>query len=186
MPSTPNNTCDNPPVDCTNKPTPAQCLNALLPLEKDVNTIQYCSETITGNCQGTQWKCTNDLVTNATSPSPPNAPVLLVNKMFPDAHVFFIGACAVNPTLAKKGEVPVFLQMWDIHDAQFDLPETRDRVIIVPVGNSVNLGGAAGVWRFILYEMTVYGYTVKEALADANLANPNQQFAAYRNTSVKF
>lgn len=51
--------------------------------------------------------------------------------MFPDAHLFFIGACALNPSLAKPGEVPVSLQMWDIHDAKFDHAETSDRAIVV-------------------------------------------------------
>jgi hypothetical protein len=45
----PNNTCNAPTVDCTDKPIPISCLNALLPLEKDKSTIQYCSDTITSS-----------------------------------------------------------------------------------------------------------------------------------------
>jgi hypothetical protein len=77
--------------------------------------------------------------------------------------------------------------MWDIHDARFDRAETRDRAIILPVGNEVQLANAASVWRRILFDMTVSGMTVQGAVADANANNPGgQQFAAYGNQNVKF
>jgi hypothetical protein len=168
----PNSLCDG-----TIQPqTPKQ--NALLPLEKQQSTVSGL---------GLPWNYANDLVTTATTPGPPHARWLLVNKVFPDAHVLFIGACSLNPSLANHGEVPVFLQMWDIHDARFDRAETRDRAIILPVGNEVQLANAASVWRRILFDMTVSGMTVQGAVADANANNPGgQQFAAYGNQNVKF
>ena len=171
----PNNTCDP-------KLPPTEETNALLPMEKDSSTVQGL---------GQQWNYTNDYFTTATTPGPPHAPLLLVNKMFPDANIFFIGACAVNPTLAKPGEVPVFLQMWDIHDSRFDMPEKRRRAIIAPLGNQTDLVSAAAVWRRVLFDMTVYGDTIQDAVTDANIAvkasNPNaQQYAIYGNSKLKF
>ena len=128
----------------------------------------------------------NDLVTTATSPGPPHAPLLLVNKLFPDAHLFFFAACDLSPPLASNGDLPVFLQMWDVNDARFGQPEIRDRAIIVPVGNNVDIGAGAAAWRFILFEMTVYKYNVRKAVLDLNATKPVVQYAVYGNQALHF
>ncbi len=52
--------------------------------------------------------------------------------MTQQAKVLFVGACAISPGFAQPGEIPVFLQMWDINDARYGTAETRDRAVIVP------------------------------------------------------
>jgi len=86
----------------------------------------------------------------------------MVDKLAPEANIMFFAACSLVPPLAKANEVPVFLQMWDIHDARFDHAETRDRAIILPLGNDVHLQNAASMWRLILFYMTVQRMTVQQ------------------------
>jgi hypothetical protein len=86
--------------------------------------------------------------------------------------------------LTKPGDVPVFLQLWDIHDAQFDYAETRARAIILPVGNRVLLEDAAGAWQTILSDMVLKKMTVQQAVKDASSVSI-QQFVVYGNPNVK-
>jgi hypothetical protein len=116
----------------------------------------------------------------------------------------FFGACAVFPSLTKPGEVPVFLQMWDVNDARTGTPETRDRAMIVPDGSSVpgtdtnatDLSYAAAMWQQMLYDMIVSKMSVTAAVNDANAtiqpiwphpANtpPPPKFIVYGNPNVK-
>jgi hypothetical protein len=168
----PNNLCDTNQAQ-----TPV--LNKLLPLEKD-------STTVTG--LGPAWNYHNNPAAIGTlapgGPSPqsqlPHAPLLLVNKLSQQARVLFIGACAVVPKMTQPGEVPLFLQMWDIADVRFGtgVPELEDRAMIVPDGNSIpgevfdtnntDLAYAAAMWQQILSDMVVQKMTVKDAVDDAN------------------
>jgi hypothetical protein len=75
--------------------------------------------------------------------------------------------------------------MWDVHDQRFGQPETRQRAIILPIGNDVKLGSAASAWRIILQDLTVNGFTVRQAVDDANLRQTDLQFDVYGNTTVK-
>jgi IPT/TIG domain/PQQ-like domain len=172
----PNNLCGNP--NSTNY------LNKLLPFEKD-------STTVTG--LGAAWAYNNSAVIVGTpapgEPPPaltPRAPVLLANKLSQQAKVLFIGACAVVPKMTQPGDLPVFMQMWDIVDAGFGngSPESEDRAMIVPDGNSIpneifdtnatDLSYAAFMWQQILYDMIVKKMTVYDAVADANTSiTPN-------------
>ena len=84
------------------------------------------------------------------------------------------------PKITKPGEVPLFLQMWDIGDARFGtgIPELEDRAMIVPDGNSVpnevfdtndtDLSYAAAMWQQILFDMVANKMSVSAAVADAN------------------
>ena len=111
---------------------------------------------------------------------PPHAPLLLVNKLSQQSKVLFIGACAVVPKMTQTGELPLFLQMWDIMDARFGtgIPELEDRAMIVPDGNSTpnqvfdtnttDLSYAAAMWQQILFDMTVNKMTVLAAVQHAN------------------
>jgi hypothetical protein len=134
----------------------------------------------------TAWTFRNEYVTGAKTPGPAHAPVLLVDKLAPEAKLIFVGACSLKPLLAQPGEAPVFLQMWDIHDSRFDHAETRQRAIVLPIGNDVQLGQAAGVWRTILFEMTVHNKTIREAVVTANQQNPSLQVDVYGNDTVHF
>jgi hypothetical protein len=87
-----------------------------------------------------------------------------VNKISQQAKILFFGACALSPQLAQLGEVPVFIQMWDINDASYGTPETRPRAIVVPNGNSVpggfdtnttDLVYAAAMWAQIVKDLVV-------------------------------
>jgi hypothetical protein len=103
----PNNTCDD-------TLSPTQEVNTLLPMEKDFNTLVDL---------GGAWNYINSFVTGSPTPGPPHAPLLLVDKLAGQAKVIFIGACSLKPPLAQANELPVFLQMWDVHDQRFGQPE---------------------------------------------------------------
>jgi hypothetical protein len=164
------------PMDntCGNGPNPV--VNKLLPLEKDAQTVTNLSSV---------WQYPNDYVTVSNDPPPPHRDVLLANKLVQQVKIMFFAACDLKPPLAAPADVPVFLQLWDIHDAQFDFAETRQRAIIVPNGNQVYLEDAAGAWQTILSDMILQGKTVQQAVAHANSLDTLQQFVIYGNSSVK-
>jgi acyl carrier protein len=174
----PNNTCD------TDKPY-TKPLNTLLPIEKNFNTVTWSP--LAGGVDPVNWHYDNDLFTTQDQPGPSHS-FLLVDKLVPDAKVIFIGACALNPAFTKPGEKPIFLQMWDIDDARFGKAETRDRAIIVPVGNTSLLADAAVRWAQILADLTkpTKRMTVQQAVDDVNASDTVQQFVVYGNTGIKF
>jgi hypothetical protein len=121
-------------------------------------------------------------------PGAGHKPVLLADKLVQQAKILFFAACDLNPPQAPIGQAPVFLQLWDIHDARFDFAETRQRAIIVPNANGVFLEDAASVLQTILTDMVLNGLTVQQAVDDAN-RKPGQaqiqQFVVYGNGSVR-
>ncbi len=162
--------CLAPQNFCTFTPpnSPPQPINKLLPFEKDSSTVVGLSSV---------WNYANDSVTRALTPGPPHAPILLANKIAQQAKILFLGACALSPQLAQGNDVPVFLQMWDINDARYGVPETRDRAIVVPDGNSVpggfntnstDLAFAAAMWQKIVYDLVVRKMNIQEAVNEAN------------------
>jgi hypothetical protein len=133
------------------------------------------------------WNYHNSAVIAGTpepgEPGPPQtsrASVLLVNKLSQQAKVLFIGACAVVPKMTQTGEIPLFLQMWDISDARFGtgIPELEDRALIVPDGSSIpnsifdtnetDLSYASAMWQRIVFDMVVMKMNVTAAVNDAN------------------
>jgi hypothetical protein len=78
--------------------------------------------------------------------------------------------------------------MWDIDDARFGKAETRDRAIIVPVGNTSLLADAAVRWAQILADLTkpTKRMTVQQAVDDVNASDTVQRFVVYGNTGIKF
>jgi hypothetical protein len=165
------------PQDGTCGTGPNPIVNKLLPLEKDATTVQNL---------GAVWQYGNDEVTTSNDPPPAHRSILLADKLVQQAKILFFAACDLKPPLAQPGEVPVFLQLWDIHDAQFDFAETRQRAIIVPNGNSTFLEDSADAWQTILSDMILQSMTVQQAVADAN-SKPGrlQQFVVYGNPNVK-
>jgi hypothetical protein len=120
----------------------------------------------------------NWLYINSPWTLPVYHPQLLVSeKMFPQAKILFFASCALNPTFGKPGEVPPFIQMWDIHDPTIDrIQETRQRAIVVPTTPVALLATAAAKWQSILQNLTA-GKNIQDAVGnDANwkvLGNPN-------------
>ena len=165
------------PQDGTCGTGPHPVVNKLLPLEKDANTVQNL---------GAVWQYGNDEVTTSNDPPPAHRSTLLADKLVQQAKILFFAACDLKPPLAQPGEVPVFLQLWDIHDAQFDFAETRQKAIIVPNGNSTFLEDSADAWQTILSDMILQSMTVQQAVTDAN-SKPGrlQQFVVYGNQNVK-
>jgi hypothetical protein len=176
----PDNSCQNP------NPAP---VNKLLPFEKDTHTKTGLSGA---------WDYDNDYVTTAVTPGPPHAPILLVgnDKIAPQARILFFGACSLKPSGAQPNEVPVFLQMWDVNDAQFGVSETRPRALVIPDGNGVDLRYASYMWEAILSDMLTNKVTIKKAVDDANASitpnwpiTPGQPpvppFIVYGNPNVK-
>ena len=133
----------------------------------------------------------------ATSPGPPHAPLLLIDKIAQQAKILFFGSCALKPQLAQPGEVPVFLQMWDINDIRFGVPETRDRAMVLPDGdsfpgfdtNTTDLKYAAAIWAKIIEDLTINKMNIFDAVKDANqkvTADTRQpKFMVLGNPSVK-
>jgi hypothetical protein len=159
-------------LTCPNYPNGVQ--NKLLNFEKDASTV-----TGLRNGPGQPWNYGNSAVTLAGPPQypgPDHKPLLLVNKISQQVKILFFGACGLQPQLTQAGEVPVFLQMWDINDARYGTPETRPRAIIVPDATSVlgfdpnftDLVYASGMWRTILKDLVVGKMTVQQAVNDAN------------------
>jgi IPT/TIG domain-containing protein/Big-like domain-containing protein len=134
----------------------------LVSMEEDVNTL-------TGLSSDPNWQYFNSAWTQG-HPS-----LLLVNKVAPQAKIMFFGACSVNPGFGFPGEVPPFVQMWDVHDLSIDgTVENRVRAMIVPVyppnhghPDDVDLGVASREWIFILNQL-VKGATVADAVNSAN------------------
>jgi hypothetical protein len=151
--------------------------NKLLALIKDRATVKNLDMTI--------WDYSNDFAAIASQPGPPHKRLLLADKLTQQAKVMFFGSCAVKPQLAHANEVPVFLQMWDIHDVTIDQAETRERAIIVPVGNDVDLLNAGDVWTGILQAMVQQHKTVQQAVDLINATNPGQHFTVYGNHNVR-
>jgi hypothetical protein len=76
--------------------------------------------------------------------------------------------------------------MWDIHDADFDFEETRDRAIILPTGGEDTLlENAASQWEIILNDMVNKKMNVQQAVDDSNSKNTIQQFRVYGNHNVR-
>jgi hypothetical protein len=96
------------------------------------------------------WKYANSLWT-----LPQYQPQLLVSsKMSPQAKVLFFAACALGPTFGKPGEVPPFMEMWDIHDLSIDgIQETRQRSMVIPTTPVALLATAASEWNSILQNL---------------------------------
>jgi hypothetical protein len=158
-----------------NGPLPS---NKLLPLEKDVSTVTGFPEPMYDN----------ELVTKSETPGPPHRPILLADKLAINAKVIFVGACYLIPgnQSPNQGQVPIFLQMWDIHDAKFDHEETRDRAMILPsAGSEAKLEDAALQWINIVNDMVNNKKTVQQAVDDVNANDTIQQFVVYGNHSVK-
>jgi len=134
----------------------------LVSLEKDVSTVL-------GLNSDPNWEYRNSAWTQQ-HPS-----LLLGDKLAPQAKIVFFGACSLNPGFGYPGEVPPFVQMWDVHDLSTDgTVETRARAIIVPVyppnhrkPDDVELGVASKAWIFIL-DRLVHGATVTDAVNYAN------------------
>jgi hypothetical protein len=104
-------------------------------------------------------------------------------KMYPQAKIMFFAACALNPSFAQPGEIPPFIQMWDIHDPTIDsITETRQRVIIVPDYAVTNLADVANQWVHILQHL-VKGETVSSAVGHAN-DETNKKWKALGNPNV--
>ena len=173
------------PGECAPPTLPDNCdgslghvpVNKLLPLEKDVATVTGFTESQYGN----------DLVTKSDTPAPPHRPILLANKLPINAKVMFAAACYLIPggQILTQGQVPIFLQMWDIHDAAYDAPETRDRAIILPAaGTESLLEDAAQQWIYILNDMVNNKKTVQQAVDDVNKNDKLQQFVVYGNHAV--
>jgi hypothetical protein len=136
-------------------------------MEKDVTTV-------TGLSSNANWNYSN----NAWALAHPS--VLLVNKAGPQAKIMFFGACSLSPGFGFPGEVPPFVQMWDVHDLSIDgEAETRVRAMIVPVyppnhwlrknfnTDDVELGLASKEWIYILSQL-VAGANVTDAVNYAN------------------
>jgi len=160
--------CAAPDNFCVN--SSSTYLNKLLPFEKDSSTVAGL---------GSIWNYYNHGATLDITPGEPgplHAPLLLVNRISQQAKILFFGACALSPKLAQPNEVPVFLQMWDISDARFGTPETRDRAMIIPDGSSIasfdpnttDLAYAAAMWNKILFDLVKLKMKVGDAVADAN------------------
>ena len=100
---------------------------------------------------------------------------LLADKLAPQAKIMYFGACSLNPSFAAPGEVPPFVQMWDVHDLTIDgAVESRVRAMIVPVfppnrqkPDEVLLYLAGKEWEFILQKL-VSGSNVADAVSYAN------------------
>ena len=171
--------CLAPDNLCHTQPPQTPIQNKLLPLEKDsTNVVGLGPNWAYHN----NWAIAGTLAPGGPSPQsqPSHASLLLVNKLSQQAKVLFIGACAVVPKMTKPGEVPLFMQMWDIGDARFGtgIPELEDRAMIVADGNSIpnevfdtndtDLSYAAAMWQRILFDMTVGKMNVLAAVEDAN------------------
>jgi hypothetical protein len=169
-PPTLSEACNGP-----NAPPPT---NKLLPLQKDVTTVVGFPQRMYGN----------DYVATSDTPGPPHRPILLVDKLAVNAKVIFAGACYLIPEgqLLTNGQVPIFLQMWDIHDANFDREETRDRAMILPTaGTEAKLEDAARQWINIVKDMVNNKKTVQQAVDHVNANDTIQQFVVYGNHNVK-
>jgi hypothetical protein len=171
-----------PPTSITvcNGPNGPPPVNKLLPLEKDTATVTGLTDPV--------WRYTNEVVTTSDTPGPPHRPSLLANTLAVNAKVMFVGACYLIPggQILSHGQVPVFLQMWDIHDANFDFAETRDRAMILPAAGSESfLEDAAFQWENILNDMVNNKKTVQQAVDDVNKNDKIQQFVVYGNHGVK-
>lgn len=113
---------------------------------------------------------TLDITPNA--PGPPHAPLLLVDKITQQAKILFFGACTLEINSAQPNDVPVFVQMWDINDARFGTPETRDRPMFVPDSSSIanfdtnttDLAYAAAMWNEILFDLVKLKMNVNDAV----------------------
>jgi hypothetical protein len=134
------------------------------------------------------WKYDNSYSTGPNqSPYYPNGhPELLVSKLAPQAKIMFFAACELFPTFTKKGEVPPFLQMWDIHDPKLDgVQETRARAIVVPNypnSDSVQLADGANQWVQILQNL-IKGQNIQTAVNNANIGT-SKTWQVFGNQNV--
>ena len=95
----------------------------------------------------------------------------------------FFAACELFPSFRKPGEVPPFIQMWDVHDPKLDgIQETRQRAIIVPTYAVVLLADGSNQWAHILKHL-VKGDNVLSAVNQANEETGNK-WQVFGNQSV--
>ena len=117
-----------------------------------------------------------------------NPSIFLAGKLAPQAKIMFFASCSLNPSFGAPGEIPPFVQMWDVHDISIDgTVENRVRAMIVPdtpIGSNVLLAAASKAWIQILKNL-VQGATVGDAVAQANTVPGAQQFKVLGNHGIK-
>jgi len=151
----------------------------LVSIEEDLTKVVGVSSNPNWNYRNSQW--TVDPILGHPS-------LLLASRLAPEAKIMFFASCSLNPSFGFPGEIPPFVQMWDVHDLSIDgTVESRVRAMIVPdtqIGSSVNLAQAAKAWVQILNNL-VHGATVGDAVAAANNVPNAAHFRVLGNHGVK-